>query len=87
MKTRTKIILGGLLLAAFATIITVLIVHNNEKAKASEEITENYEDEIEVAPVEEERAKRLCFRIKEILPMRNWQGMLKMNLKGLTIMR
>ena len=54
MKTRTKIILGGLLLAAFATIITVLIVHNNEKVKASEEITENYEDEIEVAPVEEE---------------------------------
>ena len=61
MKTRTKIILGGLLLAAFATIITVLIVHNNEKVKASEEITENYEGEIEVTPVEEEQSETLMF--------------------------
>ena len=61
MKTRTKIILGGLLLAAFATIITVLIVHNNEKVAASEEITGNNEEEVEVSPVETKQNETLMF--------------------------
>lgn len=58
MKTRTKFILGGLLLAAIATIITVLIVHNNEKVTASEEITETYE---EVVPTDEKQEETLMF--------------------------
>ncbi len=59
MKTKTKFILGGLLLAAFATIITSLIVHNNEKVTASEEISEKYEEE--AAPAEEKNEETLMF--------------------------
>ena len=59
MKTKTKFILGGLLLIVFAVIMTVLIVHNNEKVTASEEITENYEEE--AVPVNQSEEETLMF--------------------------
>lgn len=60
MKTRTKFILGGLLLFAFATVVSILIIHNNEKAEASdEEITGHYEEG--QVPVEEQQEKTLTF--------------------------
>ncbi|WP_026658251.1 hypothetical protein [Butyrivibrio sp. AC2005] len=59
MKKRTKFIFGGLLLAFFAIAVTILIIRNNEKVKASEDTIEQYDEE--AAPEEEKTEETLMF--------------------------